>query len=495
MPVTQYAKAPDTVDLAYQASPTLSKLHADNTSFVKGVRGPIGSGKSVGCINDLIYRSLDQRPNKAGIRKTRWAMVRATYPELKSTTIKTFQDWLPETICPIRMNDSPIVGTFTMPMPDGTLVVAEFLFIALDKPKDLGKLLSLELTGAFLNEAKEVPKEVIDGLTSRVGRYPAKRDGGPSWTGVVMDTNAPDSNHWWADLERKCPDKWKFYVQPAALIEDMPNEYIPNPDAENVEHQPKGYDYWLDAISGKEPSWIQAYVLNQFALVSAGKPVYSESFSERFHVAKNQLWPVDNRQIIVGFDFGLTPAAVFGQIQENGQLRILDCVVATRMGFEQFVVEGILPLIASKYHRQEIAYVGDPSGTRASDTDEKSCYDIGKRYNISILPASTNNIAPRLDGVRSWLMRTVGRAEAAFLLSPHCYDLVQGFANGYEYQRVQVSGEARYRDKPNKNRFSHPMDALQYMVDRVNTLTRRAEQPDIPTTGTMFRPADTLTGY
>ena len=23
------------------------------------------------------------------------------------------------------------------------------------------------------------------------------RDGGPSWYGVIMDTNSPDESHWW----------------------------------------------------------------------------------------------------------------------------------------------------------------------------------------------------------------------------------------------------------------------------------------------------------
>ena len=46
-----------------------------------------------------------------------------------------------------------------------------------------------ELTGAFVNEARELPKAVIDGLTHRVGRYPSKADGGCTWRGIWMDSN------------------------------------------------------------------------------------------------------------------------------------------------------------------------------------------------------------------------------------------------------------------------------------------------------------------
>ncbi len=48
----------------------------------------------------------------------------------------------------------------------------EVLFRALDRPDDAKKVLSLELTGAWVNEAREVPKGIIDALGDRTGRYP-----------------------------------------------------------------------------------------------------------------------------------------------------------------------------------------------------------------------------------------------------------------------------------------------------------------------------------
>lgn len=314
-----------TININYVASPSFQKYHNDYTSFVRGMRGPIGSGKSVGCIMDLFSLALKQKPNAAGFRKTRWALVRATYPELKSTTIKTFQDWIPDSICPLKMNQSPITGTLTLPLPDKTCVIAEFIFIALDKPKDLAKLLSLELTGAFLNEAKELDKAVADTITSRVGRYPAMRDGGPSWSGVLMDTNSPAEDHWYAELEQNPPDGWTFYQQPPALLRSATDSHSfePNPAAENIPNLPGGYDYYFRSIGGKDPNWVRAYVLNEYATVRDGKPVYGENFNERTHIAPTNLWPVKGKPVYIGLDFGLTPAAIFGQ-DIDGQLRILD---------------------------------------------------------------------------------------------------------------------------------------------------------------------------
>jgi len=39
----------------------------------------------------------------------------------------------------------------------------------------------------------------------------------------------------------------------------------------------------------------------------------------------------------------------------------------------------------------------------------------------------------------------------------------KAFAGGYKYKRLQVSGEERFVDKPDKNKYSHISDAIQYM--------------------------------
>lgn len=87
------------------------------------------------------------------MRKTRWACVRNTYPELKGTVIKTFQTWIPSKFA--RLNTTgPITGKMNINHPDGkTRIEAEFLFLSMDKPKDVKKLMSLELTGIWINEA------------------------------------------------------------------------------------------------------------------------------------------------------------------------------------------------------------------------------------------------------------------------------------------------------------------------------------------------------
>ena len=40
-------------------------------SFFRGIRGPVGSGKSVGCCVEVFRRALEQKPNEDGVRKSR----------------------------------------------------------------------------------------------------------------------------------------------------------------------------------------------------------------------------------------------------------------------------------------------------------------------------------------------------------------------------------------------------------------------------------------
>ena len=157
------------------------------------MRGPVGSGKSVACCIEIIRRALEQKPAEDGIRRSRWAVIRNTNPQLRTTTIKTWLDWFPET----EWGNFAWSVPYTHKIKKGDIEL-EVIFLALDRPEDVKKLLSLELTGVWINEAREIPKSIVDACSMRVGRYPSMRDGGPSWYGVICDTNPPDTDHWWS---------------------------------------------------------------------------------------------------------------------------------------------------------------------------------------------------------------------------------------------------------------------------------------------------------
>ena len=82
--------------------------------------------------------------------------------------------------------------------------------------------------------------------------------------------------------------------------------------------------------------------------------------------------------------------------------------------------------------------------------------------------APSNAPVMRLGAVRKYLNQLID-GEPALMVSNTCRVLRKGFNGGYKYERVQVSGDERFRDQPCKNRFSHPHDALQYAAMAANS--------------------------
>ena len=84
------------IDFKYKPDGEVLKVFMKDDTFFRGIRGPVGSGKSVGCCVEVFRRAIQQGKGPDGIRKSRWAIIRNTNPQLRTTTIKTWLDWFPE---------------------------------------------------------------------------------------------------------------------------------------------------------------------------------------------------------------------------------------------------------------------------------------------------------------------------------------------------------------------------------------------------------------
>lgn len=435
--------------IRYQAHPTLRQFHEDD-SFLRLVLGPVGSGKSSGMVMELLKRAHEQEPHTDGVRRTRWAIIRNSFPMLFNTTIKTFQDWVPPEIFGDVKRTSPVTHTLHQALPDGTEVHAEFIFLALDVPADEKNLLSLELTGAWVNEAREIQSSTIDLLQTRVGRYPSKMLGGCTWYGIMMDSNPPSQTHflykWFG--EKEYPG-FKLFQQPSGL----------SPEAENVEYLPK--DYYQKLMIGKTKAWIDSYVHGLWSSTFSGKAVWPD-FQRHIHVLKEDVTPPPGSELVVGIDFGLTPACVVLWPRPDGSVVAVGELTSERAGILQFS-RVMKQWLREQFPRCYKQFVGDPAGNQGAQTDERTPFDVLASEGISAVPAITNDPVIRIESVT--LMLTTLVAGGAWLrVSPRCKLLIDAMSGGYQYRRLQVSGDPRHGDKPDKNFFSHVADALQYAV-------------------------------
>jgi hypothetical protein len=314
------------MDIIYNPPATLRRFMLSDAR-VRIVRGPVGSGKSTAMATELLRRASQQAPGPDGIRRTRGAIIRNTLTQLESTALET----LMAMYRPI-LNYKPSSHMVELRLHD---IHADWLLLPLDRPENVQRLLSLELTYAWLSELRELPPQILLDVFSRCGRFPSKMHGGPTWYGVFGETNSFSEDSPWFDmLEGTAPDAegrlvprpgWEYFLQPGAREQG----------AENLENLVASY--YDDLIASNTPEWVEQYIDNKITPSLSGEAVFRASFRHDFHISPTVLTPVPGAILLIGLDFGRTPTAVLTQMDARGRLLVLDECVGENMGIEQFV--------------------------------------------------------------------------------------------------------------------------------------------------------------
>lgn len=452
----------------YAPSPVAAQF-MQSDAFIKGLIGPFGSGKSVTCVMELLHRAQMQEPAADGIRYTRFVIIRNTNRMLEDTTIQTVHEWVPPDT-PQQKGAGQWLSTkknFTLRFGD---VHSEWWFRALDNADDARNLLSLEITGAWINEFREVNPRIFTDLLGRVGRFRGPGKVAPTWRGVIMDSNPPSADGFWHDFFEKELDEDMLGLarkieqdtgQPMRHLFRQPSGM--SPEAENRENLPSNYyEMLLVNNAHKGPEWINVHVHGEYGYLVDGDPVY-KGFKREVHVAKEPLKPVPGRPLGLGMDFGLTPAVVVGQQNARGQWLILGELFfdGETMGIERFT-ERLLPWLRQNFpDNPELLLYADPAGNQRSQADERTCYEVLRAAGLYPRPGPQDK-ETRIGSVQRTLDRMVD-GEPGIIYSPTCKHLIRGKLGAYRYRQMKTSDE-RYSPEPEKNAASHPADAEQYLI-------------------------------
>lgn len=462
--------------ITYNATETAKYFHADD-SFVRLLLGPVGCGKSVANCAEIMRRAFEQEAASDGIRYSRWAIVRNTYPELKATTIRTWKMWYPEKIFGKIKYDSPITQTITV-----ADVNLEIFFLPLCGDEDLSKLKSLELTGIYFNELQFFSELMFEESLERLNRYPSKTMGcGITWTGAIADTNPPHAQHWlYKRFEIQKPSNQNiFKYEPAVLMVDTKIDnvnsaasldgtlYVNNKNADYV-HIQQDPNYWLKLVENHTDDTIRVNYQGQYGLVRKNKKVYPE-YNDKIHCSEGIRYePISD--IILGWDFGRTPCVIVAQQSVHGYLMAIGELCSEDMGLDEFCGEFVIPYLNSNFIRWRKSFVsiGDPAGIAKNPTDDKCCFDILRKHGIITRAGRSNSFTPRRESV-SFFLRKMVSGKPSLLISPKCIKLRQGFNGDYYYNKVKISYDERYKEEPDKNEFSHPHDAFQYICMHIQS--------------------------
>jgi hypothetical protein len=463
----------------YTAPKTCARF-MKSQSFGRLIAGPVGSGKTTACLFELFRRACEQEPAPDGKRYTRFAIVRQTLKQLKDTVLKDITGWL-EGIAEFKVSENTIyirVGD----------VRSEWLLIPLDSPDDQRRLLSMQLTGAWLSESIEMDVGLISPLAGRVGRYPAANLGGATWFGLIADTNMPSIGSPWHKFMTETPADWQVFVQPSGMAEDAENlewltqtpETLKLPIDDPIRIK-QGRTYYERFVRSNSPDWCKRYVHAEFGDDPSGTAVYRESFKQSWHVV-DDLEPVSSHPLILGLDFGRDPCAVICQADHRGRLLVLEEIIAEDIGLELQLQRAIKPaLLSDRYVTRPVFIVGDPAGRQRSTLYEETSFDLIKREGLMAYPAPTNDIARRIGSVESWLLGSRDGGPAMLIDRQKCPTLIRALSGGYRYGKTR-SGQRK--PTPDKNEYSHVMDAFQYacvtahggMSDMIANRMRRRER-------------------
>jgi hypothetical protein len=438
----------------YEPLPTLRAFH-ESPAQIRCVVGPVGSGKTTAATWEVCYYLPQFLFDQYKITKTRWVIVRNTYSELIDTTQKTVFDWFGWGRYEVQRK------TLTLQYPEGFSV--EVMFRSCDRPDDVKKFKSFEITGYWIDESIEVGDDVKKMLKNRIGRFPKKskvRFG-------IETTNPPD-------IEASTYNDFAWHTPPPGPVpEGTPkrsHEGFWQPPRENEPNlRPHYYDDLLNDYVDN-PDWADMYVMGKPGVLVRGKLIY-HNFQRDRHVAKEPLIYAGGG-LYRGWDnSGNCPACVIAQVPTAGRIQVLREYVTDKMGIVDFTKHAVMNCNMD-YPGATYQDWADPAGANKFSKKEggftSNAQLMYEAAGVNVI-SSDQNMTARIQAVDQALGRIDG-----LLIDPSCTRLINGFLGGYCYPQIGNTGE--YSDKPEKNRFSHPHDALQYLLLKLTTSSGKVKR-------------------
>jgi len=375
-------------DITYTAPPTCSRFMGSN-AFGRIIAGPVGSGKTTSCLFELFRRACEQQKADDGYRYTRFAIVRSTLKQLKDTVLKDIQSWL-KGMADYRVSENTVYIRFGD-------VRSEWLLIPLETPEDQRRLLSMQLTMAWLSESIEMPYALVSPLAGRLGRYPSGNLGTASFFGWIADTNMPSEGSDWHAVMTAPPPDVQVFIQPGGmepnaenlewLVQTPETRKLPlNTEEGLAARRAQGRTYYERFLRSASPEWCKRYVHAEYGDDPSGTAVFRETFKRAFHVV-DSLEPVSSFPLIVGQDFGRDPCSVICQLDHRGRLLVLEEVMAEDLGLELHVERNLRPaLMKERYLGKSVAIIGDPAGVAKGSIAEETSFDALKRMGFMAFP-------------------------------------------------------------------------------------------------------------
>lgn len=472
----------------FRYAPTLRAAALDPRP-VRIVWGPVESGKTVWLLLQLYAIACTIPRCRDGIRRSRFLIVRGTEGELKRGILRTWEQMFPEEVW------GPVLGSMpaliTLRFLD---VEAEFEFFAFEDDSEavLRKLRSTDYTAAAINEGQFTPLRLMTAIRQRAGRFPKKTDC-PDFDRkkrLVMDMNSPrTADHWllymmgetplpadMPDSERyqyRLPDDWGIYKQPGVVdpVYDDRGEmrgFDISPLAENLPYQDRAAILSMCA-TGNLDDILRDYC-NRLVVVKQGAPRYPR-FRRSWHVSERPIEIVRGGAPIIGYDPGLTGAAVFFQ-KVRGQwraVREMNAARETHLRGAKRQGERMLEILRRDFPwfaTSGVSCWGDPFGAWGGTGDEKentTYYSILRQMGLDFQSPAPKDSPSHRHEVGQALLAASDYGVPRLLLCPSGVPtLIEAIESGAVMKQVKRANDMVVVGELVKNNHSHIIEAAEY---------------------------------
>lgn len=346
--------------LVFKANPTqfgfiTSRHEADLFSSRKG------EGKSAALVWAAFYHTF----NNPGAP---WALIRDTWENMQRTTLQEFLQWFPPGQGWGVYNKGERTYTWAAPEMGGGTV----FFMGMDERADASKIASMPIAGVGIDEPCPADIEKSGGVdefifTTAMGqlRWPKAK-----WYAAKLAQNNSDELHW---TYRRFIDpgtpKGDFALKPDqtagfALWQPVSPENLSNLPAGYYERQRREYESMGRADLASR--FVDGKVTNQ----QIGAAVTPE-WRDDVHLAPLGLRPIRGSELILCWDWGLTPACAITTVAPSGAWLWLQACIGEGIGAYQLIQDQVKPLLHQDYKGYRIWHTGDPSGQHRDQSDSR----------------------------------------------------------------------------------------------------------------------------
>lgn len=411
--------------------------------------GGFGSGKSmILCIANIL---------QGVIHGGEYVICREFMPELRSTTMKLFHELLPPELI---IEKKEAVAETVIKSVNGT---ARFYFRGLDEP---GKLDSLTLDGASIDEASQVSEEAFLKLQGRLrGRKGLRK------MLLVGNPKGHDYVYRYFISKKDFQDFHHPTLKRVVTADEQKAQYhmISAPSTENKHLTP---DYLQKMFSTYSPERLKRDVYGSFD--SFEGQVYHE-FNRADHVVRPFKIPANwKRHIRIDHGFRNPAAVLFFAISPDGEVYVYKEWYKTEHLISEIIkgdkkksphkigfIEGL-----GKTDKFETAKI-DPSVNKRSGKDGTTDYQEYLRHWPSQLPPlqlARNPVSTGIDRVKQYLKVHPRLGKPSLYIFDTCVNLLEEIST-YRYPDLLPNQEGKKAEHENPLKVNdHALDALRYMI-------------------------------